>query len=507
MTETVRVLALIGGVVLIVAMLSDAVATLIVTQGQSGLWRPTRLFYAATWRGTRALAARLPDRTGEYVLNVYPALSLLGLLVLWLAGLMFGWSLVYWGVNQPVAGARDWGALVYYAGTSLVTPVFGSAHGAVIRTLTLLETLTGVVTIALMISYLPALYGAYSRRESRLLTLDDPRGGRITPVRVIVLERAGGRRRAAVPLLRRVAAVDRRRAGEPRVVPDARAVPLAARGPVVGHRARRGHRRSDADVGVRRRARGTGSRTWRTGAGAAPSWRSRAACTSRRPRCPPRGSSSRTSSWPGSSWSSSASRSATRRGVGRPPGAARRLRRPARAPDRLPRRAPRLLGALRRGDGGRRGGAGRRRGPPQCPRPPRTPPRTPPLTPEPAPAEDRARSRGTRRYSPGLTWARPDRTCTDCRRTSSPAAASLSADASACGPAPGDWPHRPSGPSPRCSGWRAPPSSREVGERGDLRTGGRLDPRPRWPGSRAPTWTSRFPPAPTPRRSGRPTSP
>ena len=144
MTETLRIVAAVGGVVLIVGMLSDAVATLIVTQGTSGLWRPTRLFYAATWRGARTVAARLPDRSGEYVLNVYPALSLLGLLVLWLAGLMFGWSLVYWGLDQSIGGTRDWGTLVYYAGTSLVTPVFGSAHGALIRMLTLLETLTGV---------------------------------------------------------------------------------------------------------------------------------------------------------------------------------------------------------------------------------------------------------------------------------------------------------------------------------------------------------------------------
>jgi hypothetical protein len=192
MTEALRVVAAVGGVVLIVGMLSDAVATLIVTQGSSGPWRPTRLFYAATWSGTKAVAARVGERSGAYVLNVYPALSLLGLLVLWLAGLMIGWSLVYWGLEQRIGDARDWGTLVYYAGTSLVTPVFGSAHGTLVRMLTLLETLTGVVTIALLISYLPALYGAYSRRESRLLTLDDPRGERITPVRVIALNAPGG---------------------------------------------------------------------------------------------------------------------------------------------------------------------------------------------------------------------------------------------------------------------------------------------------------------------------
>jgi hypothetical protein len=191
-SEFFRVVAVVGGVVLIVGMLSDAVATLIVTQGSSSLWRPTRIFYALTWRVTKAVAARLPDRAGEYSLNVYPALSLLGLLVLWLVGLMVGWSLVYWGLDQRLGGTREYGTLLYYAGTSLVTPVFGSAHGSLVRALTLLETLTGVVTIALMISYLPALYGAYSRRESRLLTLDDPQGGRITPMRVVAVNAPGG---------------------------------------------------------------------------------------------------------------------------------------------------------------------------------------------------------------------------------------------------------------------------------------------------------------------------
>ncbi len=250
MTETLRLVATVGGVVLIVGMLSDAVATLIVTQGSSSLWRPTRLFYAATWRGARALAARLHDRSGEYVLNVYPALSLLGLLVIWLAGLMIGWSLVYWGLDQHIGGTRDWGTLVYYAGTSLVTPVFGSAHGALIRMLTLLETLTGVVTIALMISYLPALYGAYSRRESRLLTLDDPLGERITPVRVDRAQCARRRRGDAVPGNGRMADVDRGPPREPRVVSHAGALPVPTPRPIVGHGARRGDRRRHVDRGL-----------------------------------------------------------------------------------------------------------------------------------------------------------------------------------------------------------------------------------------------------------------
>jgi hypothetical protein len=177
---------------LVVVVVSDAVATLVVTQGRSGVWRPTRLWYWGTWRLTRVVATRAPLNAGEAALNVYPGVSLLGLLVVWLAGLTIAWALLYWGLEVTVDGSGSWGTLVYYAGTSLLTPAFGTAHGTGVRVITLVEVLTGFGTIALLISYLPALYGAYSRREARLLTLDDPRGGRISPVRVIAVHASGG---------------------------------------------------------------------------------------------------------------------------------------------------------------------------------------------------------------------------------------------------------------------------------------------------------------------------
>ncbi len=187
MTSSLQPLVVTGGVLLVLIMVSDAISTLIVTQGRTSLWRPTRLWYTGTWRLTRAVVTRVPARAGDFELNLYPALSLLGLLVLWLVGLMFGWALVYWGLGEHVTGRGDWGTIVYYSGTSLLTPAFGAAHDAPLRMLTLVETLTGLGTIALLISYLPALYGAYSRREARLLTLDDPQGGRLTPARVIAV--------------------------------------------------------------------------------------------------------------------------------------------------------------------------------------------------------------------------------------------------------------------------------------------------------------------------------
>jgi hypothetical protein len=187
MTEVLRALALVGGAALVLLILADAIGTLIVTRARTARWRPTRIWYTSTWRFTRTAASRLPSRGGDFVLNVYPALSLLGLLVLWLVGLCAGWAFVYWGLAERVGGQGDWISLAYYSGTSLLTPAFGVANGEGVRFLSLVETLSGLGTIALLISYLPALYGAYSRREARLLTLDDPIGGRLTPLRVIAV--------------------------------------------------------------------------------------------------------------------------------------------------------------------------------------------------------------------------------------------------------------------------------------------------------------------------------
>jgi hypothetical protein len=191
-SEAVRALVLVAGAVLVLVILADAIGTLIVTRARTARWRPTRLWYASTWRCARLAAAHLPSRAGDFILNVYPALSLLGLLVLWLIGLCVGWASVYWGLTETVAGSGDWVSLAYFSGTSLLTPAFGLLHGEGVRFLSLLETVSGLGTVALLISYLPALYGAYSRREARLLTLDDPLGGRLTPARVIAVHTTDG---------------------------------------------------------------------------------------------------------------------------------------------------------------------------------------------------------------------------------------------------------------------------------------------------------------------------
>ncbi|HEX6510970.1 MAG TPA: hypothetical protein VF157_01635, partial [Chloroflexota bacterium] len=163
-------------------------STLVITTIGTGLWRPARVVYRYAWRPWRWSGWRIKsvaDR--ERWLGFFGPVSLLLLLVCWLLLLILGWALIYKEVLGSLHGASDWRSLAYYAGATLLTPSFGGVthDTAPAGALTLLETVMGIGTIALLISYLPVLYGAYNRREARLLTLDDPAGGRMTPSSVI----------------------------------------------------------------------------------------------------------------------------------------------------------------------------------------------------------------------------------------------------------------------------------------------------------------------------------
>lgn len=186
MASGVKLVELVLGLGLVVGTLVDAIGTLVAARGLTGRWRPTRQFYWLTWRGWRAVGRRM-GRRQEAFLSLYAPLTLLSLLALWLLGLLVGWSFVYLAGRDSLRGQTGYFSLLYYSGTCLFTLGFGDIlpTGAALRAAALAEAATGLITMALAISYLPVLYSSYGRRESRLLTLDDPTGRRIEPTALI----------------------------------------------------------------------------------------------------------------------------------------------------------------------------------------------------------------------------------------------------------------------------------------------------------------------------------
>jgi hypothetical protein len=172
----IKLLVLSAGALLVLAAATDAVSTLVTTQRRSSRLWPTYVFYRRTWRLWRALGRRITSERGrERLLAVYGPLSLLGLLVVWVLLLLAGWGLVWWMLRGAFSGVGGYLDAVYFAGVGFFTVGFGDVVpvGGLARLLALAQAFMGLVTIALVIGYLPTLFGAYSRREAKLLTLDD----------------------------------------------------------------------------------------------------------------------------------------------------------------------------------------------------------------------------------------------------------------------------------------------------------------------------------------------
>jgi hypothetical protein len=180
----VEFLAVVAGFVVVLVTASDAVSTLVTTRRRRGRHWPTQVFYRWTWRAWVAIGRRAGPELREGFLAVYGPLSLLGLLVTWVVLLVAGWGAVWWGLQSRIDGVDGYLDAVYFAGVGFFTVGFGDIlpTGPLARILVIVEAFMGLVTMALVIGYLPTLYGAYSRREVQLLSLDDLSDEATTPI-------------------------------------------------------------------------------------------------------------------------------------------------------------------------------------------------------------------------------------------------------------------------------------------------------------------------------------
>ncbi len=186
--------AFVVGVALVVAAASDLLNTLIATKTVGGRWWLTNLLYRYSWIFMRVLVSRIrSERVREALLQIYPPMSVIMLLNAWVAQQIVGYGLIWWSVSD-IEGIGGLGDAMYYSGVVFFTVGFGEIvpAGAVPRVGTLLEAFSGVLTMALVIGYLPALYGAFSQREKKLMTLDDGTEDRLTPTNLLLSRAPAG---------------------------------------------------------------------------------------------------------------------------------------------------------------------------------------------------------------------------------------------------------------------------------------------------------------------------
>jgi hypothetical protein len=187
-------IAIIIGIVMVVLVLADLVNTLVTTTTSQWKWWLTRILYRRSWAMVSAIGARIKDESRrERLFALFAPISVLVMLVAWVVQQVLGFALIWWGAGgiSGIDGLLD---SIYFSGVVYFTVGFGEVVPVehIPRFGALIEAFSGVLTTALVIGYLPALYSAYSEREQKLLTLDDGSEDRITPTNLVISRAPGG---------------------------------------------------------------------------------------------------------------------------------------------------------------------------------------------------------------------------------------------------------------------------------------------------------------------------
>lgn len=178
--------------VLIALILLDGFEAMIVPRRASRSIRFTRLYYRYSWRlwTTAARLFRVVKRR-ENFLSLYGPLSILVLFGFWAAGLILGFALLQWSMGTSLnPPGRDYPFLdyVYLSGVTFFTLGFGDITPSqpVGRVVAVAEAGVGFAFLAVVISYLPVLYQAFSKREVAISVLDARAGSPPTAAQFLI---------------------------------------------------------------------------------------------------------------------------------------------------------------------------------------------------------------------------------------------------------------------------------------------------------------------------------
>jgi hypothetical protein len=148
----------LAGLWLICSVLLSALRTVVVPRGE----RPalTGFVFVALRRALELPLRRADPARRERILGRYAPTALVLLAATWATLVIIGFMPLHW-----VLGDLSWMDALQVSGSSLTTLGFISADPAPSRMVEIVEALIGLGLVGLLISFLPAIYGAYSQRE------------------------------------------------------------------------------------------------------------------------------------------------------------------------------------------------------------------------------------------------------------------------------------------------------------------------------------------------------
>jgi len=181
------------GTMIVLLVLWEAFETIILPRRVTRRFRLTRAYYVNTWRPWRAFARRMKNpKSRETFLSYFGPLSLLGLFAIWAASLIIAFGLIYYSESRTDGFHPSLNTCIYLSGTTFFTLGLGDVtpHTGIERFCAVLESGLGFGFLALVLSYLPVIYQAFSRREVNIVLLD-ARAGSPPTAGELLLRHAG----------------------------------------------------------------------------------------------------------------------------------------------------------------------------------------------------------------------------------------------------------------------------------------------------------------------------
>ena len=153
-----RVVLIIVGAFAVIGTIGSAVRTVILPRAVASritrrVFRTLRLVFDFRVRHSSY------ERT-DRIMALYAPVSILALLLTWMLILFFAFVGIFWSL-----GIRPWRAAFETSGSSLLTLGFEHPHDFPNVGFVFVEAALGLFILALLITYLPTAYAAFSRRE------------------------------------------------------------------------------------------------------------------------------------------------------------------------------------------------------------------------------------------------------------------------------------------------------------------------------------------------------
>ena len=174
-----RVLTGLGGMVLVITTLSAAIRSFVLPRNEVvrlNVWvfLSIRLFFDAAAKMANSYERR--DR----IMAHYAPVALVALPVFWEALVGAGYTALFWALDEGT-----WWQCYNLSSSSLLTLGVVRTHHALVSVLTYSEATLGLLLLTLLLSYLPTIYQAFSRREATVSLLELRAGTPSTAARLL----------------------------------------------------------------------------------------------------------------------------------------------------------------------------------------------------------------------------------------------------------------------------------------------------------------------------------